>query len=72
VQIQEQTSASAPWNPIATETVNKSNGYFDTHMRIPSSGNIRLAYTYPADEPFLPVGVAGSTVFSRTVPVKVH
>jgi hypothetical protein len=73
VQIQEQTGGSAgTFNTIATETVNKSNGYFDTHMKIPASGNIRLAYSYPADEPFLPVGVAGSMVFSRTVAVKVH
>jgi hypothetical protein len=73
VQIQEQTGGSAgAFTTIATETVSNINGDFDAHMKIPASGNLRLAYTYPADEPFLPVGLAGTTVFSRTVAVKVH
>jgi hypothetical protein len=72
VQIQEQANASAPWTTLATETVNRTNGYFDTHMKLASGGNLRLSYTYPADVPFLPIGIAGSTVVSRTVKVTVH
>jgi hypothetical protein len=72
VEIQEQANASAPWTTLATETVNKTNGYFDTHLKLASSGNLRLSYTYPADVPFLPIGIAGATVFSRTVKVTVH
>jgi hypothetical protein len=72
VQIQEQANASAPWTTLATETVNKTNGYFDSHMKLASGGNLRLSYTYPADVPFLPIGIAGSTVVSRTVKVTVH
>jgi hypothetical protein len=72
VQIQKQSSASAPWTTLATEIVSNVNGYFDTHLKLASGGNLRLAYTYPADVPFLPIGIAGSTVFSRTVKVTVH
>jgi hypothetical protein len=50
------------------ETV-KSNGYFDVHVKFPSGGNVRLAYTYPKTDPFLPVGVGGTTLTSRVVKI---
>jgi hypothetical protein len=39
------------------------------HVKIPSNGNLRLSYTYPQTDPFLPVGFAGSTVVSRTIKI---
>ena len=70
VEIQERSSGT--WNTLATKTVRKSNGYFDTHLRFTSGGSVRLAYTYPATDPFLPVGDPGTTVYSRTQKVSVH
>jgi hypothetical protein len=57
---------------IDTVTVTGSVGYFDVHIKFPRSGNVRLAYTYPTVDPFLPVGVAGSTVYSRSFAIKVR
>jgi hypothetical protein len=70
VEIQEQ--AGGAWNTLDTVGVNTATGYFDTHLRFTTSGPLRLAYTYPATNPFLPVGDAGTTVYSRTLKVTVR
>ncbi len=44
---------------------NSGNCYFDVRIRFPASGTVRLAYTYPVGSP----GLAGTTVYSRSVPV---
>ena len=41
------------------------NCYFDVRMRFPSSGTVRLAYTYPPDA----WSLAGTTVYSRSVAI---
>lgn len=68
VEIQQRSAGA--WNTLATEKVNRSNGYFDTHLKFRAGGSVRLAYTYPAADPFLPVGDAGTTVYSRTLKVR--
>ena len=70
VEIQMQSGGT--WKTLDTVSVSKRNGYFDTHLKLTKSGSMRLAYTYPAVDPFLPVGDAGSTVYSRTLKVTVH
>jgi hypothetical protein len=55
---------------IDTVTVRGSTGYFDVRVKFPTSGNVRLAYTYPKGDPFLPVGY-GTTVFSRSFRIRV-
>jgi hypothetical protein len=72
VQIQMQKGGHGSWTTIATVKVSPKTGYFDIHSKLPYSGNLRLAYTYPKNEPFLPVKVPGSTIHGRTVKVKVH
>jgi hypothetical protein len=67
VTIQELTGGSE--KTLATVTGSASNGYFDTHVKLFSSGTVRLAYTYPSTELGLPLGLAGTTVYSRTVKV---
>ena len=57
---------------IRTVRATEPRGYFDLRMRFATSGTLRLAYTYPSSDPFLPLGVAGSTVYSRSVKIKVH
>ncbi|HEY5431487.1 MAG TPA: hypothetical protein VIK04_20395 [Solirubrobacteraceae bacterium] len=66
VQIQFQRSGRGAWQTVSTQ---HNNGYFDTHVRFPTGGNVRLAYTYPTTDPFLPVGVGGTTLYSRTVKI---
>jgi hypothetical protein len=68
VAIQLQAGGRGSYTTI--RTVNAGGGYFDVHVNFTQSGNLRLAYTYPAGDPFLPVGVAGTTAHSRTVRVK--
>jgi hypothetical protein len=52
--------------------VTGAGGYFDVHTKLATGGNVRLAYTYPSSDPFLPVGTAGSTVYSRNVTINVR
>jgi hypothetical protein len=69
VAIQLQPRGHGAFQTVKTVT---ANGYFDIHQAFASSGNVRLSYTYPATDPFLPVGVAGTTIDSRSVAIKVH
>ena len=64
VQIQFQPNGTGAWTTLQTIT---TPGYFDVHVKIPSNGNLRLSYTYPQTDPFLPVGFPGSTAVSRTI-----
>jgi hypothetical protein len=66
VQIQFQLGGHGAWTTLQKTT---TAGYFDVHVKIPASGNLRLSYTYPQTDAFLPVGVAGSTVESRTIKI---
>ena len=57
---------------IKTLNVTGSGGYFDTKLRFPKSGTVRLAYTYPSTDSFLPMADLGRTVFSRSFKITVH
>jgi len=72
VQIQLQARGRGAYQTVSTVKVTRSGGYFDIGMKFKSSGNVRLAYTYQAQDPFLPMGVAGTTIHSRSFPIKVH
>ena len=71
VSIQMQKGGKGSWTTIQTVNVAKRTGDFDVHSKLPYSGNLRLAYTYPQTETLLPTNVAGSTIFGRTVKVAV-
>jgi hypothetical protein len=71
VSIQMQKSGKGNWTTIQTVNVAKRTGDFDIHTKLPYSGNLRLAYTYPQTETLLPPNVAGSTIVGRTVKVVV-
>jgi hypothetical protein len=70
VQIQEGATALGPFRTLSTVSV-KKHGYFDIRMKFPSSGFVRLAFTYNHD-PLLPAGVGGSTITSRVFKIKLH
>jgi hypothetical protein len=69
VAIQFQPGGHGAFSTLQTVT---GNGYFDVHTKFSTSGNVRLSYTYPAQDTFLPVGVAGTTINSRAVAIRVH
>ncbi len=68
VLVQFQAGSKGAFTTVATVPVNNARGYFDTHAAFPSSGTVRLAWTYPAGDPLL----SGGTVFSRTVKIAVN
>jgi hypothetical protein len=68
-QIQFAPGSNSTYVPLQTVTVNDSgNCYFDVRLMFPTSGTVRLAYTYPPDS----LGLAGTTVYSRSVAVTVR
>ena len=71
VEIQMQKGGKGSWTTIQTVTAAAKTGYFDVRAKLPYSGNLRLAYTYPQDASLLPGDVPGSTIHGRTVAVKV-
>jgi hypothetical protein len=69
IAIQLQRGGRGPFSTLRTVTIRGAGGYFDLHLAFPSGGTVRLAYTYPATDPFLPTDVAGTTVYSRLVTI---
>jgi hypothetical protein len=77
VKIQFARSSSSPFRTLATETISDpDNCYFDVRVKFPSSGLVRLAYTYPSASSVSTAAdgspVAGMNVDSRTVQVTLH
>ena len=69
-QIQFAPGSSGQYTTVQTVTIGPgSTCYFDLHLTFPSSGNLRLTYTYPAGD--LMLG-NGAVVVSRTVHVTVR
>ena len=68
-QIEFEPSSGGGYRTLQTVLVGDGDDcYFDVRLAFPSSGLIRLAYTYPPGA----LGLAGSTVYSRTVSVGVR
>jgi hypothetical protein len=65
--IQFQAASKGSWTTLGTVPITNPRGYFDVHLAFPSSGAVRLAWTYPTDDPLL----GGGTVYSRTVTITV-
>ena len=75
VQIQFQRGSGGAFTTLRTVTVTNTRGYFDLHMTFPASGSVRLAWSYPPDDPLLTPSLItpgdADTVYSRAVTVKV-
>jgi hypothetical protein len=68
-EIQFQPGSSGPFMTIQPLTITRANScYFTRKVAFPESGSVRLAYTYPANDPVAP----GVTITSRAVPVTLH
>lgn len=65
VQIQFQRGFKGPFRTIAMVAVTNPRGYFTAQVRLPASGTVRLAWTYPEGDPLFPAAVQGKTIFSR-------
>ena len=72
VEVQMQKGDDGSWTTIQTVAVSSATGYFDIRSMLPYSGRLRLAYSYPQTEPFLPTGVPGTTIYGRAVTVTVN
>lgn len=60
---------SSSFTPVAFEPIRSGNGYFDAHVKFPSSGTVKLQWTYPNDA-F--EGNSGVVIYSRNVSVTVR
>ena len=67
--IQFAPNGSGTYTTLETVTAGTDSCYFDLHMTFPSSGKVRLAYTYPAGDELLGNGAG---VVSRSVAVTVR
>jgi len=68
-QIQFQPGSKGAFTTLSTVNITNPSGYFDVRVKFPGNGVVRLAWTYPKTDPFVPVASLGSTVFSRNVPI---
>jgi hypothetical protein len=67
-QIQFAPRSGGPFTTLQNVLIGDPDDcYFDVRVRFPGSGTLRLAYTYPAGS----IGLAGTTVYSRSVAVTV-
>jgi hypothetical protein len=69
VAIQFAPKGSSTFTTLSTVTITNREGYFDTHVAFPSSGTVRLQYTYPATDMLL---APGTTTYSRNVSITIH
>jgi hypothetical protein len=55
VAIQFQPNSRSPWQTVQSVTISRPNQscYFDVRVRFPSTGNVRLGWSYPTQDPEL-------------------
>jgi hypothetical protein len=70
VQIQFQPSGGS-WTTLSTATITNSAGYFRVPVTFPSSGSVRLQWSYPGAFAFIPA-YSSPVVTSRTQAITVH
>lgn len=61
-QIELRSAAGGGYRAITTVPITNRDGYFDVDVEFPSSGSVRLAWSYPH----------GPTIYSRLVAVTIH
>lgn len=62
VLVQFEAGRRGAWRTVASLRVRSARGYFETRLRLPASGKVRLSWTYPG----------GTAVHSRTVSVRIR
>ena len=75
-QIQFQQGSRGAFTTLRTVTITSPRGYFDLHLSFPASGTVRLAWSYPPNDPLLTPSLIttgdSDTAYSRTVKVTVQ
>jgi len=71
-RIEFKPRSGGSFQTIKTVQITNPRGYFDTTVKFPASGTVRLAWTYPADDPFLSLTMLGASIASRSVTITVH
>jgi hypothetical protein len=61
-------SGGGPFKTVETVPITNPRGYFDVRVVFPSSGTVRLAWTYPANQTY----IDPLPVYSRLVHVDIH
>jgi hypothetical protein len=69
VQVQFAAGRSAQFITLAIVPLSNPQGYLTTRLIFPSSGRVRLAWTYPQDDQLLP---AGPEIYSRTQQISIR
>ncbi len=67
VLVQFQPGSKGAFTTLDTVAITSPRGYVDVHLAFPSSGTVRLAWTYPTGDPLL----SGGTVYSRSVKITI-
>jgi hypothetical protein len=63
--VQFKTASGGAFKTLKRVALTDPYGYFDTRVTFPSSGLVRITWTYPR-------GTPGGQIQSRTVPVTIH
>ena len=75
VQIQFQRGSRGAFTTLRTVKLTSPRGYFDVHLTFSAGGTVRLAWSYPANDPLLTPSLIApgdpDTVYSRSVKVAV-
>jgi hypothetical protein len=71
VQIEFEPSSGGSWTTVSTATVINSAGYFRVPVTFPSSGSVRLQWSYPSNFAFF-ASYALAAVTSRTQAITIH
>ncbi len=66
VQIQFRPNSNRGWQSLKAVQLSRRNCYFDTRVAFPSSGTVRLQWTYPRPDPSFLASAAGYTASSRS------
>jgi hypothetical protein len=51
-QLQFEPRGANVWTTLATVQPTDAEGYFTTHVNLPTAGGLRLAWTAPTGQPF--------------------
>ncbi len=66
---------SGAWTTVKAVRITNSRGYFDLRVKFPGSGQVRIAWSYPAGDANLQDPMLGSTqswIYSRTTGITVR
>lgn len=72
VQIQFRPGAQGTFETLRTVRITDIRGYFETPVKFPATGQVRLAWTYPSKDVGFPAPLQGRTVHSRLTSVTVR